>query len=69
MAHIEMKMAVSTNIKMDKLIENVIAEAEEEQDVVNSHIPNEEYESLGFGQSIWSTDIKSDSKRQFIEAI
>ena len=55
---------------MAKMIENVIAEAEEEQDVVNSQpLQNEEYESLGFGTSIWSTDIKSDSKRQFIEAI
>ena len=35
---------------MDKLIENVIAAAEEEGDVVKSHnLANEEYESLGFG--------------------
>lgn len=31
-----MKMTQSINWKMDKLIENVIAEAEEEGDVVNS---------------------------------
>ena len=58
-----MRMTQSQN-GINSKIQNIITVAEEDGDVVDSQpFHNEEYESLGFGQSIWSTDIPTESKK------
>ena len=48
---------------MDDVIKDAINEAEvEHQQIERQPSPNEEYESLVLGSSIWSTDILKESK-------
>lgn len=61
---------MSMNMNIDNVIKNAIEKAErEEQQEGDAGQQNEEYESLVFGSSIWSTDVPKESKKQFIEAI
>lgn len=61
---------MSMNMNIDNVLKNAIAKAErEEQQEGDGGQQNEEYESLVFGSSIWSTDVPKESKKQFIEAI
>ena len=61
---------MSMNMNIDNVIRNAIEKAErEEQQEGDAGQQNEEYESLVFGSSIWSTDVPKESKKQFIEAI
>ena len=56
--------------KMDDIIKDAINEAEQENDeIFKQPSPNEEYESLCLGSSIWSTDILKESRQQFVQGL
>jgi len=64
---LKMQMGMSGKV-FDTFVCNAIQDAEKEHDL-EQQPQQEEYESLVLGSSIWSTDIRKESKHEFIEGI
>lgn len=54
---------------LDNFVRNAIKNAENELQNLNILPQQEEYESLVLGSSIWSTDVRRETKHEFIEGI